>query len=171
MSNYRRAYIKGGCYFFTVVTHNRAPLFKQAPALTRLYDSFRYTSRKKPFHMDAYVILPDHLHCIWTLPEGDADFSSRWRLLKSYLSIGVRKQNPNWQEKVWQPRFWEHAISNENDYQRHLDYIHYNPVKHGYVGDPQEWRDSSFMGFVEKGFYGEAWGAEVPESIMKMKVE
>jgi len=140
MSNYRRVYVKGGTYFFTVVTHERKPFLCNTQAITRLRSAFRYAMKKYPFHIKGIVILPDHLHCIWKLPDNDADFSKRWNLIKRYFSIGMNGNLNHRREKnIWQRRFWEHLIRDEDDFNRCLDYIHYNPVKHGYVNDPSHW--------------------------------
>ncbi len=119
---------------------------------------------KQPFTIDAIVVLPDHLHCLWQLPAGDTDFSGRWHLLKRYFSIGIETLvNDRHEKEVWQRRFWEHLIHNEEDWEKHLDYIHYNPVKHGYVTGPLDWPYSSFSRAVAKGWYQKQWGSlEVP---------
>jgi len=139
MVAYRRNYIKGGRYFFTVTLLNR-----QSTLLTdhidNLRTSFRNVKLRYPFCIDAIVILPDHLHCIWTLPENDDAFSLRWREIKSAFSRNlapIEYQNKSRKMRkergIWQRRFWEHTLRDESDYQKHVDYIHYNPVKHGYV--------------------------------------
>ena len=110
-----------------------------------------------PFNIDAWVLLPEHLHCIWTLPEGDTDFSKRWGLIKADFSKKlIRSATP-----IWQNRFWEHLIRDDRDLQRHLDYIHYNPVKHGLVDSPKDWPSSTFHRYVEKGLYPANWGEGV----------
>jgi len=148
MSDYRRAYIPGGCFFFTVVTHHRQPLFAEGRNIDRLRDGFRRAMAKHPFRIDAIVILPDHLHSVWRLPEGDADFSLRWRLVKHYLAAGVpAATNRRGEKLVWQRRFWEHAIRDEEDWRNHIDYIHYNPVKHG----PRETPRGLGLELVRKG--------------------
>ena len=152
--HYRRFYSAGGCYFFTVVAAGRRPIFSAPEAVAALRCAFARVRTKHPFDIDAAVILPDHLHCIWTLPAGDADFSTRWRLIKSQFSRHSGIERP-----VWQPRFWEHCIRSEQDLARHIDYIHYNPVKHGYVAKPAEWPYSSFARFVSQGAYSDDWGA------------
>ena len=166
--NYRRARTSGGTFFFTVVTHNRRPFLCTAENIALLRQAFRYAMTRHPFKIDAIVILPEHLHCLWTLPVGDADFSTRWRLIKSYFSrhcatpyqgpVSVSRQRK--QEKaVWQRRFWEHQIRDENDFIRHVDYTHYNPVKHNLVSAPIAWAHSSFGRYVEAGVYPADWGA------------
>jgi len=127
---------------------------------------------KKPFTVDAVVILPDHIHCIWTLPEGDDDFSTRWKLLKGYFSKGMNTPLKHEGTKaVWQPRFWEHLIRDETDMNRHLDYIHYNPVKHGYAQSPGDYGFSSFARHVRCGRYHQDWGKTVPESVEGLEIE
>src|SRR5688572_27048825 len=144
MSNYRRAYIPGGTYFFTVVTYQRKPLLNNEKSIQRLRAAFKYTKQKYPFNLNGIVVLPDHLHCIWQLPEGDKDFSKRWCTFKYYFSRGVAGNINNRREKnIWQRRFWEHVIRDDRDLQRCFDYMYYNPVKHGYVQRPFDWGFSS----------------------------
>src|ERR1700744_1381601 len=114
--HYRRAYVPGGTYFFTVVTNGRSPVFADADQVERLKAAFAHVRKSHPFRMPAVAVLPDHLHALWTLPDADADFSTRWRLIKHYVQRGNI-------EPVWQPRFWEHAIRDEDDFARHFDYI------------------------------------------------
>lgn len=144
MSNYRRVYVPGGCYFFTVVAWHRKPLFVKHIDLWR--EAFRKEKRKRPFRIDAIVILPDHLHCIWKLPSGDADYSTRWKQIKKVFSEHVpAKINHRGEKLVCQRRFWEHLLRDEEDWQSHMAYIYYNPVKHGYVERPLDWPHSSFV--------------------------
>ena len=166
---YRRIFIPGGMYFFTVVTYNRQPIFIAPAAVELLRFSFRYTMVRHPFTIVASVILPDHLHFIWTLPPDSSDFSTRWRLIKSYFTRhwfsvdyvhDTSSQNLKKEKNVWQGRFWEHFIRDEHDLTRHLDYIHYNPVKHGFVDTPMEWKYSSFQNYVDDGFYPKEWGED-----------
>ena len=121
-----------------------------------------------PFQVDAWVLLPDHMHCIWTLPEGDADFSTRWNLIKRRVSKALKDShhNPEWMNVsksshreliFWQRRFWEHRIRDERDFERHADYIHYNPVKHGLCRHPSEWPYSTVHRFIRKGIYPTDW--------------
>src|SRR5699024_9807895 len=135
---YRRDYSNGGCYFFTVVTARRRPLLANEAMLVLLRDAFRRVRFRHPFAIDAAVIMPDHLHCVWTLPPDSDDFSLRWQQIKRYFSLHAGQPLP-----CWQKRFWEHRIRDEQDYANHVDYIHYNPVKHGYVRSPGEWPYSS----------------------------
>ena len=167
MSNYRRVYHPGGLYFFTVITAQRRPIFRSAHAIDVLREGFRYVMARRPFELEAIVILPDHVHCLWQLPDGDADFSNRWKMLKGY----VTRQLPEVVGPIWQPRFWEHLIRNEDDRQRHLDYIHFNPVKHGLVNDPAAWQASSFKRFRKRGDYPQGWGVTEPSNIAAMEFE
>lgn len=154
--HYRRALEKGGCYFFTLVTHERKPIFSHPDAVFLLRQAFKKVKRNYPFDIEAAVILPDHLHCIWKMPSCDHDFSTRWRLIKSAFAKAYGQPLP-----VWQNRFWEHLIRDEQDYRQHLDYIHFNPVKHGYVQTAAQWPHSSFHRFLALGFYDEEWGSAV----------
>lgn len=171
MPHYRRAHALGATYFFTVVTHERQPILNRPDALDALRDAIRSVKKAKPFELDAIVILPDHLHAIWTLPENDAEFSARWGMIKRQVSKAMpssdRSLTSSWRKRrelgLWQRRFWEHLIRDEEDYARHMDYIHYNPVKHGYVGRPGDWPYSSFKKCVDKGLYPADWasGADI----------
>jgi putative transposase len=165
---YRRSRSPGSRYFFTIVTHNRCPILCQPENINLLRDSFKRAIAKHPFTINAIVILPDHLHCLWTLPPEDADFSTRWRLIKSWFSrrcdlqdrgqLSASRQNK--QEKaIWQRRFWEHLIRDEQDFNRHVDYVHYNPVKHELVLSPKDWQYSSFHRYVQRGVYDPDWGS------------
>ena len=153
---YRRTYIPGGCYFFTVVTHNRQHLFNNDETIEILRNAFRNVRSKHPFEINAIVILPDHIHCIWTLPPDDTNFSTRWRLIKTWFTKHSPEQTD---QPIWQNRYWEHVIRDEEDYRHHVDYIHYNPVKHGYVTQPFDWLYSSFHDYVKEGILPENWGA------------
>jgi putative transposase len=134
---YRRFYRDGGIYFFTVVTHGRKRLLTQPEAIDRLRQSFRHVMQTRPFVLEAVVVLPDHLHCIWHMPKGDSDFSMRWMLVKRHFSIHFdASRNVRREKEIWQRRLWEHCVRDEDDWRRHMDYIRYNPVKHGYVARP-----------------------------------
>lgn len=164
MRTYRRARIEGGCYFFTVNLAQRQGNNLLIKHIDELRTAFKETQKNHPFIMDAVVIMPEHLHCLWQLPEGDANYSSRWRLIKSHFSRSIKKgeyiskSRQNKKERgIWQRRFWEHVIRDDEDYAHHVDYIHYNPVKHGYVNCVKEWKYSSFHRWVAKGFYPIDW--------------
>jgi len=172
MSEYRRLYQPGGCYFFTIVTHQRANILFLPDNLTRLKSAFDKVKGKYPLTMEAFVILPDHVHCIWSMPSGDSDFSVRWRLIKSYFSAGLNHPvNRRGEKEIWQRRFWEHLLRDEEDWRRHMDYIHYNPVKHGYVQNPWDWPHSSFRQAVGEGLYSPGWGALTPGTLSGMDLE
>ncbi len=172
MSTYLRAYQPGGCYFFTVVTHDRRAILTNPAVLERLRNAFRHVQQTRPFTIDAAVVLPDHLHCKWQLPPDDHDFSTRWRTIKHYVSAEIDAPlNARKEKLVWQRRFWEHLIRNEEDWRRHMDYIHYNPVKHGYLTKVSDWPHSSFHRAVKEGLYPPDWGAFEPESVHRMEVE
>jgi len=164
---YRRAFLPGASYFFTVVTEQRRPVFAAAAAVDVLRNAFRTIQSRRPFELDAIVIMPDHLHCIWTLPPDDADFSTRWRLIKTHFtkhcdpalhSHANSSRLARTEKAVWQHRYWEHLLRDETDYARHVEYIHYNPVKHGYVASAIEWPHSSFKRYVDAGIYAADWG-------------
>ncbi len=180
MPEYRRARLTGGTFFFTVVTYKRYPIFKDKDAVDLLNRCFQAVAVEYPYKIEAIVILPDHLPCIWTLPDSDFDFSTRWKLIKiaftrSYSGGKAEVTSESMRKKketgVWQRRFWEHRIRDQEDFNRHCDYIHYNPVKHGLVNLPIEWKNSSFMEFVKKDFYDESWGAMIQEELMAMDLE
>jgi len=161
---YRRANLKGGCYFFTVVTHKRRPHFQNPDVIELLRKSIEKVMIKYPFTINAIVVLPNHIHAIWTLPKDDNDFSLRWRLIKTFVTKH-QVQTGHLNEDFWQKRFWEHQIRNESDYKNLVEYIHYNPVKHGYVNSVKEWKYSSFHQFVNKGIYGEHWSESHLENL------
>ena len=154
---YRRFYQPGARYFFTVVTANRKPLLIEN--IERLRAAFKTCKERHPFEIEAMVVLPDHLHTLWRLPEGDADFSKRWMVIKRNFSSGLPQEATSLskikkrEKGIWQRRFWEHCIRNEDDWRRHMDYIHFNPIKHGYVDKPTDWQYSSFQKAVDKGWY------------------
>ncbi len=174
---YRRAREPGGCFFFTVVTWQRQPFLTLEPNIQRLRTACRREMAKNPFVIDAIVILPDHLHALWRLPEGDSDYSGRWNRIKRYVSTGIASpasnaiQQRKREKTVWQRRFWEHRIRDEEDWRKHMDYIHYNPVKHGLVPHPGRWPFSSFKRNVQRGWYTDNWGDQEPESILDMNPE
>ena len=172
---YRRIYQPGGCYFFTVVTEHRRPiLIDHVDALRR---AFRLAMARRPFHIDGIVILPDHLHTVWRLPEGDADFSLRWMTIKRLFSAGMaavptsESQRSRREKGIWQRRFWEHAVRDEEDWRRHMDYLHYNPVKHGYCAAPVDWQFSSFGRCVSARLYTADWGREMPNGLRDSELD
>lgn len=176
--HYRRSQQAGACYFFTLVTHRRQLLLTEKN-IDRLRLAFQREMQKRPFGIDAIVILPDHLHTLWKLPEYDSNYALRWSNIKRFFSIGCELPSPTTstsrlkkrEKSVWQRRFWEHTIRDQQDWQKHVDYIHYNPVKHGYVESPANWQYSSFKKSVAKGWYQEDWGLTEPEIIKGIDYE
>ncbi|WKZ31880.1 MAG: transposase [Thermodesulfobacteriota bacterium] len=172
MSDYRRA--RGGStYFFTVVTYMRQPILCLDYSLKAFEETTREVRRDRPFELKAWVVLPDHIHAIWELPDGDSDFSTRWALIKKgftkKVSGSLKTPHPDSSRikrregTVWQRRFWEHKIRDDADLSAHVEYIHYNPVKHGLASAPREWVYSSFREYVEKRLYAPDWGGGVVE--------
>jgi putative transposase len=139
-----------------------------------LREAFRYCQRDFPFQIDALVMLPDHIHSIWTLPTSDCDYSKRWGIIKkhftqNWLALGGVEQSVTAsrlryrRRGVWQPRFWEHTLRDERDYQNHFDYLHFNPVKHGLVKNVVDWHYSSFHRWVSQGVYPTDWGSKIED--------
>jgi putative transposase len=169
MPEYRRLFQPGGMFFFTLVTDRRRPLFAQAAAREMLGRAFRAVKAEMPFENAAIVLLPDHLHCLWQLPDSDADFSTRWARIKWAFSHswtaaggGQGRVSPSRRRRreraIWQRRFWEHTIRDERDMIRHIEYIHYNPVKHELAQCPHAWPWSSFSDWVKRGILEPDWG-------------
>jgi putative transposase len=176
MPDYRRANVLGGTYFFTLAAFDRRPFLTTDLARCCLRSALTEVRRQCPFQVEAVCLLPEHLHCIWRLPAGDADFSGRWRDVKGlfskrYLANGGQETTRNKSRRqrgeaaVWQRRFWEHLIRDENDYYRHLDYIHFNPVKHGHVSRPSDWQWSSIHRYVQMGWYDTERGVQEPDTV------
>jgi putative transposase len=157
-----------------VNTLRRLPVLTETPVRDALREAIRKTRLTAPFDVDAWVLLPDHLHCIWTLPHGDANFSMRWSQIKRYVSqqcgdtFGIKEKSASRTKRhesgLWQRRFWEHQIRDEGDFARHVDYIHWNPVKHGLVLRATDWPYSTFHRFVRNGAYRPDWGLAVSEA-------
>ena len=169
MSRYRRPTIEAVTFFFTMVLADRSSALL-VQHIERLRQVYRAVQARLPFAMDAICILPDHLHENWTLPDGDADFASRWRAIKS----GFSRQLPAAQSKsgsqvrrretgIWQRRFWEHAIRDDTDFERHVDYNPFNPVKHGYVTRVCDWPYSSFHRDLKDALLPADWGGDMAE--------
>ncbi len=169
MPNYRRAITPGATYFFTLISYRRQPILCDAPIRQALRESIAAIRKTRPFKVDAWVLLPDHLHCIWTLPDDDADFSQRWALIKRKVSVNCRESynHQKWitpskrkhrESTIWQRRFWEHQILDDEDFQRHMDSIHWNPVKHSHVSKPSDWPYSTFHRYVAQNVDYKDWG-------------
>ncbi len=173
MPDFRRWYVPGGTYFFTLVTHERQRLFLSEIARRLLREALQTQKDQRPFEIVAMCLLPDHLHAVLTLPPGDADYSVRWRRIKEdftenwlasggsegSLSASRRKRK---ERGVWQRRFWEHTVNGDADLHRCVDYTHWNPRKHGLVRRVRDWPWSTFLRFVEQGEYSIDWGGTDP---------
>lgn len=176
MPEYRRIYQNHSMYFFTVVTYKRQVIFNNKNAVNYLRETIRTIKRNHPFSIEAMVVLPDHIHCVWNMDQDDCDYSKRWKLIKMSFTKGFHQPDSQLERSasrvrkrertVWQRRFWEHLIRDESDLHRHYDYIHYNPVRHGYVKSPDEWPWSSFHRFVDNGWYERDWGADEPTELL-----
>ena len=169
MPNYRRAKVPGGTYFITQVTYQRQAWLCDEVARDALRSAILHVRKSYPFTIDAFVLLPDHFHTLWTLPPGDIDLSIRLRLVKTFVTkqygsqleidAGVSQSRQARRESnLWQRRFWEHVIRNETDFVNHCDYIHYNPVRHKLCQTPQQWLFSSVHRFTNQGIYPKNWG-------------
>jgi putative transposase len=165
MTDYRRIYVSGATWFFTVNLAERKHNRLLVDNIDALRAGFLYTQQRHPFQIEAVVILPDHLHCLWTLPEEDSDFSVRWNLLKGYFSRSIdagercsESRIKRRERGIWQRRFWEHLVRDQQDFNNHVDYIHWNPVKHGHVERVCDWPHSSFHRYVKQGIYSNDWG-------------
>jgi putative transposase len=174
MSNFRRKHLPGGTFFFTLVTYRRRPLFRSGLARNCLREAMEEQIRTHPFNLFAICLLPDHLHCVWILPRGDSSYSARWQSIKRGftkrfldrggtelpVTDGERRQK---RKGIWQSRFWEHTVRDEQDLERCVDYLHWNPRKHGLVSRVRDYPFSSFHRFVEEGQYELDWGGTDPE--------
>ena len=169
MSAYLLNRVAGGTYFFTVtLLDRRSRLLLDHVALLR--EAVRKERALRPFHIDAWVVLPDHMHCVWTLPECDNDFSTRWKNIKATFSRALLKTEYRDEVRkrtgargIWARRFWEHTIRNDADYAAHIDYVHLNPYKHGLVAHVRDWPYSTFHRYVKAGVYPLDWMTDVSE--------
>ncbi|OGA16295.1 MAG: hypothetical protein A3H32_14730 [Betaproteobacteria bacterium RIFCSPLOWO2_02_FULL_63_19] len=196
MATFRRVHAPGGTFFFTVVTHRRAPVLADPGLLQALREAMTRVRRELPFQMIAMVVLPDHMHCVWKLPDGDGDYPRRWSMIKRLTSQRVMRAAAEdavpstgscaWrtlpsapddalpsapddarpsglrrrESGLWQRRYWEHQIRNDADLDNHISYIHWNPVKHGYVSRPREWPYSTVHRFQRQGIIPRDWGVD-----------
>lgn len=172
MPKYRRSHIEGGTFFFTVMAYGHRQIFDNTKARDLLRFAWLDVQQRFPFKTIAVCLLPEHIHCIWSLPVGESNYSIRWKEIKRLFSKGYLSQigpggNRNesrikrGEAAIWQRRFWEHTIRDQDDLHRHIDYIHYNPVKHGLVKRVVEWPWSSFHRYVKAGMYEQEWGTSV----------
>lgn len=173
MPDYRRYYLSGSPVFITSVTHERRNIFTSRENIQLLWDTIHYVKRLVTFDLLAHVILPDHVHLLLLMPNERPDFSIVLQKIKWNFTWEYKKANHiSTPVQIWQRGFWDHVIRDEDDLAIHLDYIHWNPVKHQLVSRPEEWRDSSFFDWVERGFYTPLWGDEKEiERIRKLNFE
>lgn len=168
MSHYRRANIAGATYFFTVVAYRRHPILCDPLMRAALRHAIQTIRARHPFTVDAWVLLPDHLHCLWSLPPEDADFAKRWKLIKQSVSRACAAvyHRADWmtaskikhrESTLWQRRYWEYCIRSEVDFSPHIDYLYINPLKHGYVARVCDWPYSTFHRDVSRGIYSLDW--------------
>jgi putative transposase len=170
MTRYRRDHTPGATWFFTVnLADRRQRLLVERIAVLRA--AFASVRERHPFKIESIVVLPDHLHAIWTLPADDADYPLRWRLIKAAFSRGLDAGEPRSRSRasagergVWQRRYWEHRIRDETDFMRHVDYIHFNPVKHGHVACVVDWPWSSFHRYVRRGVLPPGWAGDASDA-------
>ena len=163
MPNYRRAQTTGACWFFTVNLEQRR-LHLLTEHIDLLKSSIRHVHQQRPFFINAWVVLPDHMHCIWTLPAGDSDYAGRWRDIKKVFSRAIPAgeyrapaRELRRERGIWQRHYWEHLIRDASDYLHHFDYVHRNPLKHGWVNRVQDWPYSTFHRYVAAGIYSADW--------------
>ena len=167
MATFRRS-THGATYFFTVVSNHRRPILCDEQIRHALRDAIKITAQEYPFKIDAWVLMPDHLHTIWTLPADDLNYSRRWALIKRRVSqsCGALYADPKYsrpsniarhESTIWQRRFWEHTIRDDVDFENHMNYVHFNPLKHDLVDDLANWPYSTFHRCVSQGFYPADW--------------
>jgi len=179
MPHYRRLFT-GSTYFFTVVAYQRRRILCDPALRTALRQAIQKVRRIRPFMIDGWVLLPDHMHCIWTLPAGDTDYSTRWAEIKRQVSnacrtslhtpeLLTRSGRNRGESTIWQRRFWEHQIRDHVDMEKHLDYMHFNPVKHGHVRQVSDWPYSTFHRYVREGIYASDWAGTL--EIVEMELE
>jgi len=173
--NYRRASANNGStFFFTVNTYRRRSFLVSPECRDALRKGLQTARKNAPFSIEAWVLLPDHLHCIWTLPDGDGDFSRRWNVIKTTFSsvMKSRLHRTDWARSsgikhrdltIWQRRFWEHCVRDDNDFRRHVDYIHFNPVKHGVAAQVSDWPYSTFHRYCSQGVYPQDWAGRAED--------
>ncbi len=172
MTDYRRAWVRGATCFFTVNCAKRKDNSILTDNIDTLRNAFSKVKKDHPFEVNAIVVLPEHLHCIWTLPQNDSDSGTRWGLIKADFSRSIPKTERRSESRktrgergIWQRRYWEHLIRDEEDYSRHIDYVHWNPVKHGWVKQVKAWPYSSFYKHVDRGIYPLDWAGEIDDSM------
>lgn len=176
MRQYIRLKAAGACYFFTVVSYKRRKILCLPEVRSALHQAIINVRQDMPFDIVAWVLLPDHMHCIWTLPVGDDNYSARWSRIKRFVSqqcrhLVVDEVSRSLQRKrevgFWQRRFWEHKIRDDDDLHNHLNYIHFNPVKHGYCQYAEQWQWSTLLRYIAQGKYPSGWGqaVDIPDGV------
>ncbi|MEO2014312.1 MAG: transposase [Fuerstiella sp.] len=180
MSNFRRNLLPGATFYFTVVTYDRRPILTTDLGRKCLREAIANVKHQSPFRLFSVCLLPDHLHCVWIMPQGDADYPTRWKRIKHEFSArwlaggGTEAEVTPGQKRegrrgIWQRRYWEHTVRDEEDFERCVDYIHWNPRKHELVRRVSDWPYSSFHRFVTEGQYEAHWGGTAPASIANKK--
>jgi putative transposase len=180
MSNYKRWFVPGGMYFFTLATYARRPILTTEQGRNILRNAILEIRHSRPFNLFATVLLPDHWHMVMSLPVGDSDYATRLKRIKenftqNWRRLGLPEANVSQSKRrrgergIWQPRFWEHTITDETDLEGCVDYIHWNPRKHNLVSRVRDWQWSSFHRFVLAGQYSIDWGGEEPKSINRKR--
>jgi putative transposase len=168
--HYRRSFVPGGTFFFTVTLYNRKSCLL-VERIELLKEAVHSVKNQYPFQMKAYVVLPEHLHMIWELPNGDSNYSLRWKKIKALFSKSINRsgfelpKTKHNEYRLWQRRFWEHAIKDMSDFENHVNYIHYNPIKHGLVNELHDWPYSSFHHYVQSGRLCEHWASSRRNSV------
>jgi len=174
MQHYRKIKQPGATFFFTLATYQRRKILDKAPYYQALKSAISAVRKTHPFTIEAFVLLPDHLHCIWTMPSNDCDYAIRWGLIKNQVSrqekaltktAMIGQSRISEESGFWERRVWKHQIGDDKDYAVHVDYIHWNPVKHGYVSKVNHWPYSSFHKFVKKGVYPPDWSGMPNEEL------
>lgn len=173
MPNFRRHYVPNAVIFITAVTHDRVPYLGSADNIRLFWETLQLVRAIHPFRLLAYVILPDHFHWLMRVDDEGGDFSTILHSIKRNYTLNVKKAHGiTTPLKLWQERFWDHIIQDERDLNNHFDYIHWNPVKHGYVQRPEDWPQSTYRFWLERGYYELGWGhMGEPPNIVEMNLE
>ena len=173
MPNFRRYYIPNSIVFITAVTNGRIPYLDGERNLSLFWETMRHTQQRHPFHLLAYVILPEHFHWLLRVEDPSGNSSPILHSVKRNYTLNFKRAHGlTTPLQLWQARFWDHVIRDDRDLERHFDYVHYNPVKHGYVTKPEDWSESTYSHWLERGYYTIGWGHDcVPDSIAEMEYE
>jgi putative transposase len=173
MPNFRRYYIPQSIVFITGVTRDRIPYLETKTNLELFWKTLRRVQEIHPFHLLAYVILPDHFHWLMRVDEESGNFSVVLHSIKRNYTLNFKKtHNISTHFNLWQGRFWDHIIRDERDLTNHFDYIHWNPTKHGYTPKPEDWPQSTYLHWLERGYYELGWGwDDEPAHIANMNLE